>query len=88
MASWLEPPQAPTLAAAHHSSNIVISRNNCLVNAFANNAFFCSPTNEGSIRTAIEAAYHSPNKPLPASAPPKWGDLVKATIEVYQQVLS
>lgn len=85
----LEPPALPSLEAIYKGKNIVVSKNHPLKNQFQTGVFTCSPQSKTSIKTAIEAAFHSPQTKQPhLISISNWKQSVTKIIESYNKVYS
>ncbi|MCB0354045.1 MAG: glycosyltransferase [Bdellovibrionales bacterium] len=85
--SWYELPGLVSLEAASFGCNVVVTENGTARDYFGKDAFYCSPSDEGSIRNAVLAAYYSPVVANLSSRVQafSWKRAGEATLEVYQQ---
>ena len=88
LASWYELPGLVSLEAASAGKNVVVTRQGTAPDYFGGSAFYCSPSDEESIRNAVLAAYFSPVvqgiQELAKSF--TWGRMVEETVRVYEAV--
>ncbi|MCB0311507.1 MAG: glycosyltransferase, partial [Bdellovibrionales bacterium] len=58
--SWYELPGLVSLEAAHYGCNVVATRSGSTTDYLGDNAFYCDPWSEDSIKNAVLAGYFSP----------------------------
>lgn len=87
--SWYELPGLVSLEAAYHDCNVVVADRGTSRDYLAEDAFYCEPTDEDSIKNAVIAAYYSP---VPATLKERvvkntWESIAETTLNAYGQVL-
>ncbi len=87
--SWYELPGLVSLEAASFGRNVVVTRTGTSADYMGDVAFFCSPSDEDSIFSAVMAAYHSPARPnlVEMAKSYTWERATNQTVRVYQAVL-
>ena len=88
--SWYETPGLSSLEAALAGCNIVVSDRGSVREYFAQHAWYCDPTNEQSIKTAILQAYTAPMNTKLARIISKrydWKVAARLTLTAYERAL-
>ena len=89
--SFRESPGLATLEAAAHGVNCVVSIYGPVTEYFGQDAWYCDPLNEDSIKTAILEAWHSPLSRTLQQRVLKdftWKRAAEVTLVAYEQVLT
>lgn len=86
--SWYELPGLVSLEAAFYGCNIVATKRGSTYDYLGDDAFYCNPDDEDSIRSAVIAAYYSPFKKDLKERVMKysWEEMAKKTFDVYKEV--
>ncbi len=87
--SWYELPGLVSLEAAAHGKNIVVTRSGTTADYVGDKAFYCLPSSEDSIASAVMAAYYAPVKQgvVDMALSHTWQKAVDSTISAYERVL-
>jgi tetratricopeptide (TPR) repeat protein len=87
--SWYELPGLVSLEAAARGKNVVATKAGTTEDYLKDTAFYCSPWDSDSIRSAVSAAYHSPVKPgcIQNATSYSWANTVAKTLDIYTSVV-
>lgn len=87
--SWYELPGLVSLEAAAHGKNIVVTRTGTSADYVGDRAFYCAPSDEDSIFSAVLAAYHSPARQglVEMASSFSWERTVDETVRAYGEIL-
>lgn len=88
--SWYELPGLVSLEAAAHNKNLVVTRTGTTADYLRDVAYYCSPWDSDSIRSAVMAAYYAPTHDglIEMARGFSWAESVRCTIEVYKKVVT
>lgn len=90
LASWYDTPGLANLEAGLAGCNLVVSDRGTAQEYFEDLVWYCSPDDAGSIRMAVEEAYHSPSVDdlsIHIMRNFTWRTIGEATLEGYSRVL-
>jgi tetratricopeptide (TPR) repeat protein len=87
--SWYELPGLVSLEAAAHGKNVVVTRTGTSADYLGDKAFYCTPSDDDSIYSAVMAAYYAPVPQGLADLARSytWDETARATLAAYQDVL-